>query len=61
MKFFFFRNAKLMYKVFRKAIPTYLSNNFHQRDADGIPNSRSIRRKKLHYAKFIKKKCLKIL
>lgn len=43
--FFFFRNAKLMYKVFRKAIPTYLSNNFHQRDADGIPNSRSIRRK----------------
>ena len=41
----FFRNAKLMYKVSRKAIPVYLSNNFHQRDADGIPNLRSIRRK----------------
>lgn len=41
----FLRKAKLMYKVSRKSIPVYLSNIFHQRDADGTPNLRSIRRK----------------
>jgi hypothetical protein len=39
----FLRKAKLMYKVSRKAIPVYLSNIFHQRDADGTPNLRSVR------------------